>query len=63
MLKRSRLSEIIRIVLGEQLDIRLTVEVNFMSQKYISCGGHNIPHTSSEQTVSATKGVVGSGTA
>jgi predicted ATPase len=45
--QRARLSEIIRILLGVELDIRHTVEDNSMSQKYISCGGHNISYTSS----------------
>lgn len=45
--QRSRLSEIIKTLLGVQLEWRQTVEDNSMSQKYISCGGHNISYTSS----------------
>lgn len=45
--QRSRLTEIIKILLGVELELRLTVEGNSMSQKYISCGGHNISYTSS----------------
>jgi predicted ATPase len=45
--QRSSLSEIVKALLGVDLDIRLTVETNSMSQKYISCGGHNISYTSS----------------
>jgi predicted ATP-dependent endonuclease of OLD family len=45
--ERDRLSEITRILLGVTLDIRHTVEDNSMSQKYISCSGHNISYTSS----------------
>jgi len=44
---RARLKEIIKALLGVDLEIRLTVESNSMSQKYISCGGHNISYTSS----------------
>ncbi len=40
--QRSRLSEIIKILLAVELEIRQTVENNSMSQKYISCGGHNL---------------------
>jgi hypothetical protein len=45
--QRSQLSQIIKILLGVELDIRHTVENNSMSQKYISCGGHNISYSSS----------------
>jgi len=44
---RERLREIIKTLLGVDLDIRHTVDDNSMSQKYISCGGHNISFTSS----------------
>lgn len=44
---RERLREIIQTLPGVDLDIRHTVEDNSMSQKYISCGGHNISFTSS----------------
>jgi len=45
--QRSKLTEIVKILLGVNLEIRHTVENNSMSQKYISCGGHNISYTSS----------------
>lgn len=45
--QRSTLAEIIRTLLGVELEWRQTVEGNSMSQKYISCGGHNISYTSS----------------
>lgn len=45
--QRKKLSEIVKILLNTDLDIRNTVEDNDMSQKYISCGGHNISFTSS----------------
>jgi hypothetical protein len=45
--QRSQLSEIVKLLLGIELEIRSTVSDNSMSQKYISCGGHNISYTSS----------------
>jgi predicted ATPase len=45
--QRSLLREIIKGLLGIELEIRDTVDNNSMSQKYISCGGHNISYTSS----------------
>lgn len=45
--QRDRLTEIIKNLLGVELELRHTVENNSMSQKYISCGGHNISYTSS----------------
>lgn len=45
--QRNRLTEIIEILLGVKLEICHTVENNSMSQKYISCDGHNISYTSS----------------
>lgn len=45
--EREVLTEIISTLLGVKLEIRHTVEDNSMSQKYISCGGHNISYTSS----------------
>lgn len=45
--QRNRLAEIVRTLLGVDLEWRQTVENNSMSQKYISCGGHNISYTSS----------------
>jgi hypothetical protein len=45
--QRDTLREIVNILLGVDLDIRQTVADNSMSQKYISCGEHNISYTSS----------------
>jgi predicted ATP-dependent endonuclease of OLD family len=45
--QRDRLTSIIYDLLGIKLEFRHTVENNSMSQKYISCGGHNISYTSS----------------
>lgn len=45
--QREKLREIIKILLGTDLEILHTVPENSMSQKYISCGGHNISFTSS----------------
>lgn len=45
--QRNRLAEIMRTLLGVELEWRQTVDGNSMSQKYISCGGHNISYTSS----------------
>jgi len=45
--ERIKLQEIVKLLLGVELDIRHTVPENSMSQKYISCGGHNISFTSS----------------
>ncbi|MFA7268205.1 MAG: hypothetical protein WC073_02550 [Sterolibacterium sp.] len=45
--QRDRLTKIVNTLLGVKLEIRHTVENNSMSQKYISCGGHNISYTSS----------------
>jgi hypothetical protein len=52
--QRIHLVEIIDILLGVALEIRSTVEGNSMSQKYISCGGHNISFTSSGFRLIAT---------
>lgn len=52
--KRERLTEIIYALLGVKLEIRHTVDDNSMSQKYISCGGHNISYTSSGFRLIAT---------
>src|SRR6185312_13351937 len=41
-------------LLGVELEWRQTVENNSMSQKYISCGGHNISYTSSGFRLIAT---------
>lgn len=45
--QRSNLTEIMKELLNVELEFRYTVENNSMSQKYISCGGHNISYTSS----------------
>ncbi len=45
--QRNTLKEIVKMLLGVDLDIRQTVDNNSMSQKYISCGGHNVSYTSS----------------
>lgn len=45
--QRDALAEIVTLLLGVTLEIRVTVEDNSMSQKYISCDGHNISYTSS----------------
>jgi len=52
--QRDSLVEIIQLLLGVNLEIRQTVEGNSMSQKYISCGGHNISYTSSGFRLIAT---------
>jgi predicted ATPase len=52
--KRERLTEIIYALLSVKLEIRHTVDDNSMSQKYISCGGHNISYTSSGFRLIAT---------
>lgn len=45
--QRISLAKIVKTLLGVELEWRQTVENNSMSQKYISCGGHNISYTSS----------------
>lgn len=45
--QRSKLKEIIKELLGADLDFRFTIDNNEMSQKYVSCNGHNISFTSS----------------
>lgn len=45
--QRDNLKEIMMLILGVDIDIRHTIENNSMSQKYISCDGHNISYTSS----------------
>jgi len=45
--QREKLTEIIYDLLGVTLEFKYTVENNSMSQKYISCDGHNISYTSS----------------
>ncbi len=45
--KRTILFDLVEMLLGDKLEILYTVEDNNMSQKYISCGGHNLSYTSS----------------
>lgn len=45
--QRATLAEIIKRLLNVDLEWRQTVEGNSMSQKYVSCNGHNISYTSS----------------
>lgn len=45
--QREKLIEIINDLLGVKLELCHTVKNNSMSQKYISCNGHNISYTSS----------------
>lgn len=45
--QREKLKSILYTIIGLDLQILHTVEGNSMSQKYISCGGHNISFTSS----------------
>lgn len=45
--QRDKLIEIIEVLLNTKLEILHTVSDNSMSQKYISCNGHNISFTSS----------------
>lgn len=52
--RRDLLSEIVEQLLGTQLEILYTVPDNTMSQKYVSCHGHNISYTSSGFRLIAT---------
>ena len=52
--QRDKLVEIIELLLGVRLEILYTVDGNSMSQKYISCNGHNISFTSSGFRLIAT---------
>lgn len=45
--QRNTLVEIVELLLGTRIEIMETVPGNSMSQKYISCNGHNISYTSS----------------
>lgn len=45
--RRQSLREIVKLLLGLEIEILHTVANNDMSQKYISAGGHNISFTSS----------------
>ena len=45
--QREMLTEIVELLLGSRLEILHTVLDNSMSQKYISCQGHNLSFTSS----------------
>jgi predicted ATP-dependent endonuclease of OLD family len=44
---RDQLFNVVKLLLGTKLEILHTVSENTMSQKYISCDGHNISYTSS----------------
>lgn len=52
--RRASFIEIIDSLLGVKLEIRQTIEGNSMSQRYISCDGHNISYTSSGFRLIAT---------
>lgn len=52
--QRSTLVEIVELLLGTRMEIKETVPGNSMSQKYISCNGHNISYTSSGFRLIAT---------
>lgn len=52
--QRETLIEIVELLLGTRMEIRDTVPGNSMSQKYISCNGHNISFTSSGFRLIAT---------
>ena len=52
--QRDTLIEIVELLLGTRMEIRETVPGNSMSQKYISCNGHNISYTSSGFRLIAT---------
>lgn len=52
--QRIALIEIVELLLGTRMEIRETVAGNSMSQKYISCDGHNISYTSSGFRLIAT---------
>lgn len=45
--QRNSLREIVRLLLGTDMEIVQTVPDNSMSQKYISAGGHNLSYSSS----------------
>ncbi len=45
--QREKLVEMVDLLLGAKMEILYTVVDNTMSQKYISCNGHNISYTSS----------------
>lgn len=52
--QRDTLVEIVELLLGTRMEIKETVPGNSMSQKYISCNGHNISYTSSGFRLIAT---------
>jgi len=52
--QRNNLIEIVELLLGTRMEIKETVPGNSMSQKYISCNGHNISFTSSGFRLVAT---------
>jgi hypothetical protein len=53
-IQRSKLVEVIDLLLGTKLEILHTVDGNSMSQQYISCNGHNLSFTSSGFRLIAT---------
>jgi predicted ATP-dependent endonuclease of OLD family len=52
--QRDKLFEIVELLLSTKMEILHTVADNSMSQKYISCNGHNISYTSSGFRLIAT---------
>jgi len=52
--QRDTLVDIVELLLGTRMEIKETVPGNSMSQKYISCNGHNISYTSSGFRLIAT---------
>jgi ATPase subunit of ABC transporter with duplicated ATPase domains len=52
--QRNTLIEIVDMLLGTRMEIKETAPGNSMSQKYISCNGHNISYTSSGFRLIAT---------
>lgn len=52
--QRDKLVDIMYVLLGVKMEIRHTMDGNSMSQKYISCDGHNISYTSSGFRLIAT---------
>ncbi|MBE9048415.1 ATP-binding protein [Pleurocapsales cyanobacterium LEGE 10410] len=45
--QRTQLFQIVKDLLGAEIKIEYTIPENTMSQKYVSCDGHNISYTSS----------------
>lgn len=52
--QRTKLAEIMDLLLGVKMEILSTIEGNSMAQKYISCNGHNISYTSAGFRLIAT---------